>query len=468
MAFYGHEREPKRWSLKPITQQQKRSTRSHIKTHPRNNTDNKYNSTNRKHLKCKRAYQPRNHVNDRPANFNRNTSPFRTIKHEPSSEMQTQTNTELNTEKRVHKHVEDDLNSTSEYFDADVDINLIKYSRLCIESIGNEATNIYVYGNRIIHSQSTHVYQWEFKIQQKNLTEKHQGPMFGILDNDGSLDMTDYCFYGYGFQFAKNRKEQQGFKCIKYKNTCVNGLVYPQHTPFLDSRIKNGSTITMRLDLVRRTLSFVNNADETGDVCIDHIITHPRRYYRLVCRLGANHQCVTLMKYHDNEPIEHKSLAEQTRINHLLAQHVVLKQELVASKLCQQRASAEIQQKSHQLLNMQQQLLNMQQQLHDYVHQSNVAGKTQIELGVWERRAKTYAKELEKANNKLQMLSEKYEQLMVDKGKEDECAVCLSNERSHICVPCGHLCICQKCVSVINGNCPMCQKTYDRVVQVYK
>ena len=50
---------------------------------------------------------------------------------------------------------------------------------------------------------------------------------------------------------------------------------------------------------------------------------------------------------------------------------------------------------------------------------------------------------------------------------KDECIVCMDNERNHICTPCGHLCLCQDCIDVINNKCPICRKECT-VIQVFK
>eukprot|EP01083_Nonionella_stella_P301239 1032241_1 len=83
--------------------------------------------------------------------------------------------------------------------------------------------------------------------------------------------------------------------------------------------------------------------------------------------------------------------------------------------------------------------------------------------------------ELENANQSIisekQLLSEQCEnmkQLVENKEQELECVVCLEKSRSHVCVPCGHLCICQDCVSLINEQCPLCRKKCDNIIKVFK
>eukprot|EP01084_Bolivina_argentea_P319541 554236_1 len=47
------------------------------------------------------------------------------------------------------------------------------------------------------------------------------------------------------------------------------------------------------------------------------------------------------------------------------------------------------------------------------------------------------------------------ENITTDKDKE--CVVCMHNIKDHICVPCGHMCLCKDCKNMIDGKCPMCQ-----------
>eukprot|EP01083_Nonionella_stella_P146666 461589_1 len=69
---------------------------------------------------------------------------------------------------------------------------------------------------------------------------------------------------------------------------------------------------------------------------------------------------------------------------------------------------------------------------------------------------------------------ENTKQLMENKEQEqeqeldDECVVCFAKSRSHVCVPCGHLCICQDCVSIINQRCPLCRSKCDNIIKVFK
>jgi hypothetical protein len=51
------------------------------------------------------------------------------------------------------------------------------------------------------------------------------------------------------------------------------------------------------------------------------------------------------------------------------------------------------------------------------------------------------------------MLSAENERLNV---LPDQCSVCLEHKRLMVCVPCGHLCICQECREKVT-KCPICR-----------
>jgi len=57
----------------------------------------------------------------------------------------------------------------------------------------------------------------------------------------------------------------------------------------------------------------------------------------------------------------------------------------------------------------------------------------------------------------------------VDDNSEDECCVCLSAPNSHVCVPCGHKCLCADCSDLIGatGKCPVCQSKITMVMKIY-
>ena len=57
----------------------------------------------------------------------------------------------------------------------------------------------------------------------------------------------------------------------------------------------------------------------------------------------------------------------------------------------------------------------------------------------------------------------------VDDNSEAECCVCLSAPNSHVCVPCGHKCLCGDCQAAIGatGECPICKSKITMVMKVY-
>ena len=52
-----------------------------------------------------------------------------------------------------------------------------------------------------------------------------------------------------------------------------------------------------------------------------------------------------------------------------------------------------------------------------------------------------------------------------------ECVVCLDDEQSHACIPCGHLCLCSGCAENLHeagkaGRCPICQRMCSHIVAI--
>ena len=52
---------------------------------------------------------------------------------------------------------------------------------------------------------------------------------------------------------------------------------------------------------------------------------------------------------------------------------------------------------------------------------------------------------------------------------DTSCVVCMDADRTHACVPCGHRCVCDKCVEKIRhlGACPVCRNCIDMCFRVY-
>ena len=53
------------------------------------------------------------------------------------------------------------------------------------------------------------------------------------------------------------------------------------------------------------------------------------------------------------------------------------------------------------------------------------------------------------------------------KNEEDECVICRDAQKTHVLVPCGHMCVCGACASVVD-SCPICRKPIERSLMVYK
>ena len=59
-------------------------------------------------------------------------------------------------------------------------------------------------------------------------------------------------------------------------------------------------------------------------------------------------------------------------------------------------------------------------------------------------------------------------------GLDLDCVVCLDEKKDHVCLPCGHVCLCAACVLRLGSRpkqkkskCPMCEKDVDDILKVY-
>lgn len=53
---------------------------------------------------------------------------------------------------------------------------------------------------------------------------------------------------------------------------------------------------------------------------------------------------------------------------------------------------------------------------------------------------------------------------------DNECAVCFDGPKSHIFVPCGHVCVCKECADSIIAStkqCPICRGDSSTAIQVF-
>ena len=64
-------------------------------------------------------------------------------------------------------------------------------------------------------------------------------------------------------------------------------------------------------------------------------------------------------------------------------------------------------------------------------------------------------------------VDEEEEATKVDEEEEAMCVICLENLRSHAIVPCGHMCLCQDCASIVTESCPMCREPMVLAMRIY-
>jgi len=60
---------------------------------------------------------------------------------------------------------------------------------------------------------------------------------------------------------------------------------------------------------------------------------------------------------------------------------------------------------------------------------------------------------------------------------EKRCSVCKENEKTHACIPCGHMCLCALCAEDLskralqkqtNAKCPLCRLDVDKFIRIYQ
>jgi len=57
---------------------------------------------------------------------------------------------------------------------------------------------------------------------------------------------------------------------------------------------------------------------------------------------------------------------------------------------------------------------------------------------------------------------------MAPADEDMHCVICLEKERTHVLVPCGHLCLCADCApNIAPGTCPLCREACAMAVKVY-
>ncbi|MCP4241485.1 MAG: RING-HC finger protein, partial [bacterium] len=60
------------------------------------------------------------------------------------------------------------------------------------------------------------------------------------------------------------------------------------------------------------------------------------------------------------------------------------------------------------------------------------------------------------------------EHSITERDKQNECVVCFDLERSHVCIPCGHLCLCINCAKTVNDTCPLCNTNCGDIIKVFR
>ena len=55
--------------------------------------------------------------------------------------------------------------------------------------------------------------------------------------------------------------------------------------------------------------------------------------------------------------------------------------------------------------------------------------------------------------------------------ESEECVICMDQRKSHIIVPCGHMCVCQACAERVTEEgeiCPICRTAVTMILPVYR
>lgn len=65
-------------------------------------------------------------------------------------------------------------------------------------------------------------------------------------------------------------------------------------------------------------------------------------------------------------------------------------------------------------------------------------------------------------------LEAEVEAMHVDDDDVPTCVVCLSEEASHVMVPCGHLALCADCCSLPLSECPVCRQSCEHKMRLFK
>lgn len=51
---------------------------------------------------------------------------------------------------------------------------------------------------------------------------------------------------------------------------------------------------------------------------------------------------------------------------------------------------------------------------------------------------------------------------------ERTCVACQEKQRNTVCLPCGHVCVCEECIPMLNPKtCPICREVFMDVVKIF-
>ena len=51
--------------------------------------------------------------------------------------------------------------------------------------------------------------------------------------------------------------------------------------------------------------------------------------------------------------------------------------------------------------------------------------------------------------------------------RELQCVICLDAPKSRACVPCGHVCVCERCAAPLT-HCPICREECTDLMRIYR